>query len=485
MTANLADIVADIAARRPDAAAIITDRRVTPYVELTRAVTLTAAALTARGVRPGVPVGQVIGDAPADFVLLLALFRLGAPALILAAGEPPELHGELLTRVGASECVAAETPDGDCLPAFARALAASGMAPSLPPPPDDDATAYYNRSSGTTRGRAKLIAISHAQRCARDSAIGSALGRHPGDRHLHVVTLANSLGRGAATATIQAEGAVVFPPPIASVGDVRSLVDRLGVTTTALSPPHVRDLLRSTHETPAMPGVRLVVGSAAMTRAERRLVLERVTPQLYVAYGTNETGSIAVAAPADLAVDIDSVGRAFPGIEAAVVDAALRPLPSGTPGELRFRNPAFPRDYLASVPGSTSRFRDGWFYPGDAGKIDDEGRITLLGRIDDVINVGGRKIHPSAIEEWLAAHAAVTDAAAIAARAGRMGEVPVVAVVLRTPTDEADLMAFCRARAGGLPLPARIVAVGSIPRNAGGKVDRMALAALLAPALDR
>ncbi|MCC7272977.1 MAG: acyl--CoA ligase [Alphaproteobacteria bacterium] len=483
--ANLAAVIAAEAQRRPAAPAIVSPAGTMGYRALDGAVRETAAALLGQGVRPGRAAGLLMDDGPTDLVLLLALFRLGVPALPLSPQETPAERRTLLDRVAAACCIGARAHRGTAEAAYVvcEDLSPATGAADLPAPPDADTVAYYNRSSGTTLGRPKLIAVTHAQRWARDGAVGAALGRHGDDRHLHVVTLANSFGRGAATATLQAGGAVVFPPPLHSVDAVAAFARRAGITAAALSPPYVRDLLRAPAAGLLLPGVRLVVGTAALTRAERRQILERITPLLYIAYGTNETGSLAVAAPGDLALDIDSVGRPFPGIEAAAVGDDLRPLPPGSPGELRFRHPSFPRDYVAPEPGSTSRFRDGWFYPGDAGSIDGEGRITLLGRVDDVINVGGRKVHPSAIESWLAAHPAVVEATVMAARTGRQGQQPVAAVVLRMPVTEDTLMAFCRARGGSLPMPRRIVALPALPRNAAGKVDRPALAALLAPHL--
>ncbi|MCC7273898.1 MAG: AMP-binding protein [Alphaproteobacteria bacterium] len=482
---HLAAALLATAEQRPRALAIAAPDRTIAYGALGRAVLGTAAALFAAGVRPGDPAGLVVSDAPNDLIVLFALYRLGVPIVILSPQETAAERRGLLRRIGAGVCVGAaahRVDDGARHLAYEH-LPADGDPARLPPPPAADAVAYFNRSSGTTLGQVKLVGITHAQRMAREATLAAAFPRGPDDRHIHLMTLANAFARSAATTMLQCGGAVLFPPPLREAGALARFAREAGVTIAALSPPYIRDLLRYPSTGPLLPGVRLLVGTAALTTDERRRAIAHVTPHLHIGYSTNEAGYLALAGPADLAADIDSVGRALPGVEAEIVDEDLKRLPPGTPGELRFRHPGFPAAYVDEVAGSTSRFRDGWFYPGDAGTIAADGRITLHGRIDDVINVGGRKVHPTAIESWLADHPEVAEAAVVALPAQRIGQAPVATVVLRRPVAEADLMAACRARGGSLPMPARIVAVPSIPRNRAGKVDRSALIALLRAAL--
>ncbi|MGE0719284.1 MAG: class I adenylate-forming enzyme family protein, partial [Alphaproteobacteria bacterium] len=338
--------------------------------------------------------------------------------------------------------------------------------------------AHYNRSSGTT-GEAKLVGITHAQRAIRAARETAGFRRRRDDRLLAALPLSNTWARCMALSELANGGAVVFRPATMTFGDLRRMAEAGTITSVALTPPYVRDLLRANGNALMLPGVRVLVASAPLTRAERARTRARITPELFIEYATNETGPLAFATPEDLDEAPDCVGRVVDGVDAEVVDEALRPVPPGSMGELRFRDPMFPSRYAVAASGSTSRFVDGWFYPGDAGTIDSASRITVHGRIDDVINVGGSKVHPAAIESWLTADPRVIEATAIGLPELRQGEAPVAAVVLHEPVAESELMALCRAAGDRLPMPARIVALPELPRNPAGKVDRAALRELL------
>jgi acyl-coenzyme A synthetase/AMP-(fatty) acid ligase len=127
------------------------------------------------------------------------------------------------------------------------------------------------------------------------------------------------------------------------------------------------------------------------------------------------------------------------------------------------------------LSGGTERhFDDGWLRPGDLARIDDAGRITLHGRVDDAINYGGTLISPQEIEAVLLDHPAVSEAAAFSVASDLHQDLPQAAVVLRHPVGSAELLAFCRARLGA-KAPLAIVPMGALPRNAMGKVLRRVL----------
>lgn len=483
--ATVLDAIAAAALRDPSAPAILCEAGTTTFEELVRTVDGYAAALLARDLRPGMPVGLVIGDGPPDFLLFLALLRLRAPILILSPQESPAERAAMMGLVRATACVGAAAHRPPDAPGWIdhEILDPHADPSALPPLPGPDDIAHFSRSSGTTLGQPKLTGITHGQRADRAVRDGSGgFIRGPADRILTIVSLSNVYGRSTPLAALVRGAAVVFPPAALTFGLLGGLLRAQGVTGIGITPPLVRDMLRHRGAGQLLPGIRLMVATAPLLPAERRQVRERLTPHLFINYSTNETGLLAIATPEDLDVDPNCAGRAVMGIEAEVVGEDLHPLPPGTLGELRFRDPGFPTAYTVTVPGQTSRFSDGWFYPGDAGSIDADGRITLHGRIDDVINVGGRKVHPSAIEAWLTADPRVAEAAALAVPEARLGQAPVGVVVLREPVAEEELLAICRRGAGaGIPMPKRVFELPELPRNQAGKVDRAALLAKIEP----
>src|SRR5690606_22935385 len=132
--------------------------------------------------------------------------------------------------------------------------------------------------------------------------------------------------------------------------------------------------------------LRIHTSSAKLSAAERQAVMQRLSARLHAEYGSNEVWRFTAAQPQDLAERPDTVGRALPGTEMEVVDDDGRPLPPGTVGHIRGRRWSYPTRYLDEGVRGSSRFADGWFYPGDVGRFDEAGFLFLYGRSDDLIS---------------------------------------------------------------------------------------------------
>jgi acyl-coenzyme A synthetase/AMP-(fatty) acid ligase len=136
--------------------------------------------------------------------------------------------------------------------------------------------------------------------------------------------------------------------------------------------------------------------------------------------------------------------------------------------------------YLGDPDATERAFRDGWFYPGDTGSLDNAGYLTLTGRVDERLNLGGNKIDPIAIEAVLDAQPGIEESAVVAVQPKAGRPVLVAVVVAAAPIDEAVLKKMCGERLGVHCVPARIVMAQSIPRNSGGKIMRKEIADMLA-----
>jgi len=156
-----------------------------------------------------------------------------------------------------------------------------------------------------------------------------------------------------------------------------------------------------------------------------------------------------------------SVGRAHAGIELRVVDAATGAvLPAGQTGLLEARG--------GQLPGEAGA----WLRTTDLATIDDDQFLFIIGRADDAINRGGFKIPPSVIEDALATHPAVNEAAAVALPHARLGEVPAVAVTLLRPVTEDELMEYLAGRLTRYQRPVAIKVVDQLPRTPSLKISR-------------
>jgi O-succinylbenzoic acid--CoA ligase len=194
-------------------------------------------------------------------------------------------------------------------------------------------------------------------------------------------------------------------------------------------------------------------------------------------YGLTESASGVVALPtSEGAAHTTTVGRPLPGVELRLDDD----------GRIAIRGPMVFAGYLDEPAlGRTPTDRisppaDGWLTTNDVGRLDGEGRLTVLGRIDDVIVSGGEKAAPAEIEAVLLGHRDIADAAVIGRPDPTWGSVPVAIIVVRpgrTPSDD-ELRDHVAANVARFKVPARFVRVSAIPRNDLGKVRRPDLARL-------
>jgi o-succinylbenzoate---CoA ligase len=139
----------------------------------------------------------------------------------------------------------------------------------------------------------------------------------------------------------------------------------------------------------------------------------------------------------------------------------------GADDEILVRGPMVARGAVAE---------DGWLHTGDLGRLDDDGRLHVLGRLKELIVTGGENVAPLEVEQVLLGHPAVADAGVAGLPDPEWGEAVTAFVVLREPADGEELRAWCRERLEPFKVPKAIHAVERLPRNAGGKLLRDRLA---------
>lgn len=206
---------------------------------------------------------------------------------------------------------------------------------------------------------------------------------------------------------------------------------------------------------------------------------EAIAPaRLFVMYGQTEaTARISYLPPERAADKTGSIGIPVPGVEVRIVDEAGIGLPRGSVGEIEVRGDNVTPGYLDDPEATAAILRDGWLRTGDLGRLDDEGFLFHQGRAKEIIKVGGHRISPIEIEQVLAGHPDVAEAAVRGMADDLMGEVPVAFIVLepgRNP-DEGVLRAYCRERMPQWMLPGRFVTLDRLPRNEAGKLLRAQL----------
>ena len=139
-------------------------------------------------------------------------------------------------------------------------------------------------------------------------------------------------------------------------------------------------------------------------------------------------------------------------------------------GTIRYRGGAVADGYYRNPEESKTAFRDGWYYPGDLGKLDAAGFLHITGRAKDMIIRGGVNIYPAEIEQTLAAHAAVAEAAVVGWPSHERGEEVAAFVVCRAPASEDDLLRHCRGALAPYKIPKKIFIIDELPKSGLGKI---------------
>ncbi|MFJ1567953.1 non-ribosomal peptide synthetase [Streptomyces erythrochromogenes] len=497
------------ARRAPQAPAVIDSTRTWTYQDLDAAASQVAAALGDR-VRPGDLVGVCLDRSAALVVAAVALARIGAVYLPLGP-RPGERRTQAVTEDLDVACLIGDpgvlpadhrrgrhTPlplptDGVNAPATAVAAFADAVRGTRRAP---EGALYAVLTSGST-GRPKAVAVAEASLSVALDWYRAATGLAPGDRQSLLIGVAfdpHLLELWAALTS----GAALVPAPDDTRWDSRVLTDwwrDSGLTHAVAATPTVEPLL----DRPWPQGLELrhlVVGGDRM----RRRPGTDVTATVHNAYGPAEATVLATAHTMR-GTDPEAgdrtpppIGTALPGVTLVVTDDEGRPLARGQEGELRVGGHCLALGYLD--PELTARrfttpprepalpAIDRLYRTGDRVRMNADGSLDFLGRLDDQVKISGVRIEPVEVEAAFEQDARVRTA---------------VVTVLRDSSGHGRLVAHVRPAEGSDPAPGELLdavrswlpeqavptavrIVDGFPLDANGKVDRPALAALAAEA---
>ncbi len=375
--------------------------------------------------------------------------------------------------------------DEDKCPSFALPFSrtvdkADASLPSVPLSREEMAAIYF--SSGTT-GSPKAVVYTHG---TLESAWQLEYGNHHqvhSDTFILIPPLYHVGGKlhWSGNLPVGARCVMLLGFTVEAFFEV---MHREHLTITFLLLPWVQDILASI-ESGALDLSRYDTSSWRMNHMGAQTIppivireMQRYFPDLEyeVSYGLTESGGPGcLNLFSDRMDKLGSVGRPSPGWEARIVDAQDNDVPLGRAGELLLRGPGVMSEYYKNPALTAEVLRGGWLHTGDLARQDADGFFYIVGRIKDIIIIGGENIYPVEIEDFLRRHPAVQDAAVFGICDQRLGEQVTAQVELKPGMEvtEQEMMDFC-APLPRISRPKRIF-IGEVPRNPTGKIDKKAL----------
>ena len=467
------------ARRTPGNVAVVLPGSSIRYAEFDAQIDKVAARLAALGLAAGNRAAVLVADEYAHWLAVLALDRIGVASASIAAVRPDNpflavLRPDLLVTTTEARLTA---------PARSVRITREWLDETmrLPPGPrrprrsDGAEIVRYFSSSGTT-GWPKIMALTRAQVAVRIDAERLSVGAGKESRACVLVGPGNSGGYTWALGFWSVGGSVVLN--VGPAGSIGPSLRRTMPSHLYLAVGNLVELVRdpAAIDLQPMPSLSVLVVGSALPKALAAQARKVLSPNIATKYGATEVAGIALGAGAVLDQHDGTAAWVLPSAEVEAVDGDDRVLAPGATGFLRIRTLGMVAEYLNEAPGerASSTLRGGWFYPGDLGSVSADGLVIVAGRASEVMNIGGDKYAPQALEELALTCAGIRDAAAFSVPDKLGVETPWIAVVRGADHKPGELVGKLGARwpqLGGI----RVAVMAEIPRNQMGKIDRQTL----------
>jgi acyl-CoA synthetase (AMP-forming)/AMP-acid ligase II len=495
-TKNLTEMVLGNAAAHGDAVAMadgISGRTIS-YRELMDLIRRTAAGLAARGIKKGDVVSVWAPNLPEWPVAFFGAIRLGAIVHTSNPVSTPEelsfqladANAKLLITVNALSEKAREavaearrdieviTFDDSPFPTLSSIMVdAEPPAVAIDPANDIAALPYSSGTTGLPKG-VMLVHRSIVAQLAQIDAIESVqmpalLGVLP-FFHIYgmVIIMMHGLMRGATIVTMPK---FEFEPFL-------KVLSTYPITSAHIVPPIVVALGKHPLvDSYTFPHLKYIFSGAAPLGAELTEAVEkRLNIRIRQGYGMTEASPATHYTVAG-EERVGTVGKLMPSTEGRIVSPETgADVPTGQPGEVWVRGPQVMKGYLNN-PEATAKTvdADGWLHTGDIGVMDEDGYLTVVDRLKELIKVKGFQVAPAELESLLLKHPKIADVAVIPVADEDSGEVPKAIVVAREPLTAEDVMQYLLPHVAHYKRVRHVAFVDAIPKSPSGKILRRVL----------
>jgi amino acid adenylation domain-containing protein/non-ribosomal peptide synthase protein (TIGR01720 family) len=489
--------------RHPRRPAVACEDQVLTYAQLDARANQLAWHLRSLGIGPEGRVAVCLERSVDTVVALLGIWKAGAAYGPLDT-EWPASRLEALVRAVSVQAVVTTSPHAAVLASAPAPVVAldtlaehlSGLSASRPPAAlRPQHVAYVLFTSGST-GQPKGVAVAHAQLLNYVQAATQRLGLEACESFALVSTFVADLGNTVLFPALCLGGVlhVLTRERAANPVGVAEYFQRHPIDCMKIVPSHLAALMTAPQPSRVLPRKRLVMGGEAPSWS---LVEEvhRLAPgcEVHNHYGPTETtvGVLAGRVPLPLTQPTSAtvpLGRPLANTRAYVLDAGLRLVPIGVPGELYVGGDQVTQGYAAQPGLTAERYVPDPYSPkpgarmyrtGDRARWLADGRLEFLGRVDFQVKLRGFRVELGEVEKVLERHEAVRQAVVVA-RESTPGHLHLVGYVVPRATSEVDtraLRAFLQSQLPEYMVPSAIVVLEALPLNANGKLDRKALPA--------
>jgi acyl-CoA synthetase (AMP-forming)/AMP-acid ligase II len=452
---------------------------VVTYTDFDRRSNAAAHALRAHDVVPGDRVTLALGNSVDYVVAAFGVLKAGAvlhpvnPAL--GAAELGYVLGHAEPRVVVTDGESDEKMCGLGRRTVAAATLGRGARTDPVPVqvgPDDHSTLLY--TSGTT-GRPKGVLFTHGRTGTSGPHFIAAMGLGQDDVILAVTPLFHGNPWGAVVTALSAGATAAFATSFRGstfwplVHEVQATV--LYTLGTVLAMLLTREPAAEERENP----LRIILGLGSAPIRER--VIERFgVEDVLECFGSTDAGVVTIT-PRGEPPRPGSCGPAVPGVRLEVVADGGRVLPPREVGEIAVESPARMAGYFKDPEATAAAVRDGWFYTGDLGYLDEDGWLYFVDRKRDVIRRGGENVSSVLVEKTLREHPQVTEAAVIGVPDPVLGQEIKAYVVTSAPLDEEAMRAFASERLAKFQVPRLWEFRETLPKTPTGRVEKYKLRA--------
>jgi long-chain acyl-CoA synthetase len=449
-------------------------------------VELAAHTLSAAGVGEDTVVAVKLSNRVELVVTLFAAWRLGAAVTPI---NPALTLDEVTYQVRDSSAVVIVAESDDAIDDVAIVSVGSLMQASEAKNLDpvtyaSDALALVVYTSGST-GRPKGVELTHGNLDAMTASMIESMALSEADHSLLILPLFHVNGivvsiLSPLLAGGQATIAGRFAPQT-----FFDYVEKAGPTYFS-GVPAIYAMLSTLPPdvVPNTSSLRFAVCGAAPMPAQYIAAFEnRYNVPLIEGYGLSESTCASTTNPLNGPRKPGTVGLPLPGQTVAIMDSDGNLVTDGKPGEVVISGPTVMRGYLNRPAETAETLRDGWLHTGDIGRLDEDGYLTLVDRVKDIIIRGGENIMPKEVENAIYGFPSVLEAAVVGRPHPVLGEVPVAFVSMREPSPTAadNLLTFLETKLAKFKLPAEITIIDEVPKNPVGKIDKPRLRRDLTP----